>query len=226
MRTLLHLPFDPACRMVRIALAEKGLPASFVTTPPWDDDGKLAAINPAGGVPVLLDEPPTGGDIAVCPAGPIIEYLDDAYPSTPLFPSTSAGKAEVRRLLAWFSEKFDPEAGGVLIFEKIEKRIRRLGLADYEVVKAGVDALNWHLDYFEWLCDQRSWFGGERFSAADIAAAARLSSLDYVDAISWNKFENLKAWYAKIKSRPSMRPILRDRIEGVPPPRHYDDLDF
>jgi hypothetical protein len=30
----------------------------------------------------------------------------------------------------------------------------------------------------------------------------------------------------RIKSRPSFRPILADHIPGVPPPKHYADLDF
>jgi len=38
--------------------------------------------------------------------------------------------------------------------------------------------------------------------------------------------EPAKEWYARIKSRPSFRPILADHVPGVPPPAHYADLDF
>ena len=226
MRTLFHMPLDPACRMVRIALAEKGLPAQLVEKRPWEDDGALIAINPAGAVPVLTDEPPTRGSIHAAPAMVILEYLEDAYTSAPLYPSTSAARAEVRRLCAWFTEKFEQEVIAFIVRERIDKRLMRLGQADYDLLRRGDEALAWHMDYFSWLLDQRSWFAGEKFTAADIVAAAFLSSVDYVDAVPWAKFPHVKEWYARVKSRPSMRPVLSDRIAGLPPPRHYDDPDF
>ena len=227
MRTLFHMPLDPASRMIRIALAEKGLPAQLVEKRPWEDeDGKLAAVNPAVTVPVLIDEPPTGGEIAIAPSSAIIEYLDEAYSSEPLLPSTSAARAETRRLCAWFLEKFEREVAALTLRERIDKRLMRRGQPDYELLKAGAEALVWHLDYTEWLLDQRYWLAGERMSAADLAAAGQFSALDYIDLVPWEKFPAVKDWYARLKSRPAMRPILRDRIDGLPPPAHYDNPDF
>jgi len=94
------------------------------------------------------------------------------------------------------------------------------------LLKQGGEALAWHMDYFNWLLDQRTWFAGEKYTAADIAAAAFFSCVDYVDAMPWGAFPLVQEWYARVKSRPAMRPILRDRIAGMPPPRHYDDPDF
>jgi glutathione S-transferase len=226
MRTLFHMPLDPASRMVRIALAEKGLPAQLVEKRPWDDDATLVAANPAGAVPVLIDEPPTRGVINVAPATVIIEYIEDAYTAAPLFPSTSAARAEVRRLCAWFTGKFETDVITPIVRERIDKRLMRLGQPDYELLKQGGEALAWHMDYFNWLLDQRTWFAGEKYTAADVAAAAFISCVDYVDAMPWGAFPLVKEWYARVKSRPAMRPVLRDRIAGLPPPRHYDDPDF
>jgi glutathione S-transferase len=36
----------------------------------------------------------------------------------------------------------------------------------------------------------------------------------------------VKEWYARMKSRPSFRGVLADRVPGTSPPAHYDDLDF
>ncbi|GJL91749.1 glutathione S-transferase family protein [Hyphococcus sp.] len=227
MRTLFHMPLDPASRMIRIILAEKGLPAQFVERRPWaDDDGALGAVNPAVTVPVLIDEPPTGGEIAISPASAIVEYLEEAYTSEPLFPATSAARAETRRLCHWFIDKFETEVSAFTLRERVDKRLMRRGQPDYELLKAGAEALAWHLDYTAWLLDQRYWLAGDKMSAADIAAAAQLSALDYIDFVPWEKFSAVKDWYARVKSRPSMRPILRDRIEGLPPPAHYDNPDF
>ena len=42
----------------------------------------------------------------------------------------------------------------------------------------------------------------------------------------WDQHELAREWYARIKSRPSFRPILADHVPGLPPPKHYADLDF
>lgn len=227
MRTLFHMPLDPASRMIRIALAEKGLPAQFVEKRPWaDEDGALAAANPAGTIPVLIDEAPTGEDVALSPASAIIEYIEEAYSSEPLLPSTSASRAEARRLTAWFLDKFEADVSAFTLRERIDKRLMRRGQPDYELLKAGAEALSWHLDYTSWLLEQRYWLAGERITVADLAAAGQLSALDYIDSVPWEKFPTVKEWYARLKSRPSMRPVLRDRIDGLPPPAHYDNPDF
>lgn len=228
MRTLLHLPLDPASRTIRIILAEKGLPVRLVETRPWEDEGAqtLAAANPACTAPVLIDTPPTGGEVSISPVAAIIEYLDEAYMGSPMLPGASAARAETRRICAWFHEKFDREVNDLTLRERVDKRLMRRGQPDYERFKEGTNALSWHLDYIAWLLDQRTWLAGERFGAADIAGAAHFSALDYIDIVPWNDFPSVREWYARIKSRPSMRPILKDRIESLPPPSHYDDPDF
>jgi glutathione S-transferase len=220
------MPHDPASRMVRIVLSEKGLVVRLVEKRPWDDDGALAAANPACTVPVLLDEAPTGGEIAVSPAMTIVEYLEEAYAASPLMPSTSAARAETRRLCAWFNDKFDREVNDLSLRERIDRRLMRRGQPDYELLKQGAASLAWHLDYLSWLLDNRTWLAGERITTADFAGAAHVSALDYVGAVPWEKFPAVKEWYARLKSRPSMRPILLDRINGLPPPSHYDNPDF
>lgn len=226
MRRLLHMPLDPASRMIRIALAEKGLPAELEETRPWDNAEKIAGVNPAGEIPVLIDETRDGSECAIAPASVAIEYLEDRYHNVSLLPSGADARAETRRLIAWFTQKFESDVIAFIVRERIDKRLMRRGQPDYDLLRAGLEALDWHMDYFSWLIDQRNWFAGDRFTAADIAAAGYLSCVDYVDAIAWEKFPSVKEWYARMKSRPAMRPILRDRMEGTPPPRHYADPDF
>ena len=212
--------------MIRIILCEKGLNVRLVETMPWEDDTTLTAFNPAATIPVLVDRAPTGAEVAISPSGAIIEYLEEAYSTEALLPSTSAARAETRRLCFWFSDKFEREVTSPLLRERIEKPLKRNGRADYETLKQGAEGLSWHLDYLAWLLDQRKWLAGERFSTADIAAAAHLSSLDYLGVVHWEDFPSVKEWYARIKSRPSLRPILKDRLSGHLPSSHYDDPDF
>lgn len=226
MRVLYMWPHDPLSRQIWMIMSEKNLECRNETYQPLDEIDALAAMNPAGTLPILLDEPPTGGEIAVCPVSAIIEYLEEAYPLPALMPSTSAGRAEIRRLLSWFNEKFNQEVNPFLAYEFIEKRLRRKGQPNPEKLRIGRDALSWHMDYINWLAEQRHWLGGDNLSVVDFACAAHLSFLDYCDMVPWKKFPHAKEWYARIKSRPSFRPILQDRIQGLPPARHYDNLDF
>ncbi len=226
MRRLLHMPLDPASRMIRIALAEKGLPAEFEETRPWEAGERIVSSNPAGTIPILLDETAEGEEITLAPAHVTIEYLEERYPSPSLLPTGAARRAETRRLVVWFTEKFEHDVVNLIVRERIDKRLMRRGQPDYDLLRTGLEALDWHMDYFGWLLDHRNWFAGDPFTAAAIAAAGFISAVDYVDAMPWDRFPAVKEWYARIKSRPAMRPILRDRVEGMPPPRHYADPDF
>jgi glutathione S-transferase len=44
--------------------------------------------------------------------------------------------------------------------------------------------------------------------------------------VPWTDYHPAKDWYARIKSRPSFRALLSDHIPGVPPSKHYANLDF
>ena len=67
---------------------------------------------------------------------------------------------------------------------------------------------------------------GDGFSLADLAAAAHLSVLDFMGDVDWTVSAGAREWYARVKSRPSFRPLLTDRVAGMTPPEHYADLDF
>ncbi|MEL6507775.1 MAG: glutathione S-transferase family protein [Pseudomonadota bacterium] len=226
MRTLFHYAHDPLARQVRLILHEKNLDMQDRALHPLDSLDEIAAMNPAGTLPILVDEPPTGGRVAICPVGTIIEYLEEAYPLPALFPATSAARAEARRLIHWFNEKFNSEVHPLLSDQYITKRLRRMGQPDPEKLRLGRDAIAWHLDYINFLTEERDWLGGDRFSVVDLVCAAHLSILDYIDTLPWKDFSRAHDWYARIKSRPSFRPLLADRVDGLPAARHYADLDF
>lgn len=226
MRTLLHMPLDPASRAVRLILAEKGLTARLVETRPWAAGEELCVHNPAGAIPVLIDEPPTGGEIAVSPASVIADYLEEAYGAPPLMPATSAGRAEARRLISWFDGKFENEVNAALARRRIDDRLMGARRHDSELWRRGVEALCWHLDYFSWLLESRPWLAGEKITSADFFAAAHLSVSDYLGAVPWADFPAVKEWHQRLKCRPSFRPLLADRIEGLAPAPHYAELDF
>ena len=93
-------------------------------------------------------------------------------------------------------------------------------------IRAGRSNIRYHLAYVGYLMRGRNWLAGDRLSYADLAAAAQFSCADYLGDVPWEDYLLAKEWYAKVKSRPSLRPLLGDHIPGLPPPRHYADLDF
>ena len=222
MRTLYHLWLHPFSRKVRIVLAEKKLDFELKIEKIWERRTEFLALNPAGDVPVLIESDGT----TLANSQVICEYLEEVYPETDLLGSDPVQRAETRRLACWFDVKFSNEVTDNLVGEKLMKRFLRLGEPHGLSIRAGHANIHYHLDYIGFLTEKRNWLAGDVFSLADIAAAAHLSSVDYIGDVPWEEHQAAREWYAKVKSRPSFRPLLSDRIPGFTPATHYEDTDF
>lgn len=230
MLTLYHHPFCPFSRFVRLALSEYGLAPRFVEERPWERRTDFLMLNPAGTTPVLVEE----GRPPVSDAGVIAEFLDETQGADlnerRLMPPDINGRIEVRRLMAWFNQKFAEEVSTPLVGERIFKRYmsgaQGGGSPDMNAIRASLSNIRYHLAYIGWLVRTRDWLAGPRMSYADLAAAAHLSSIDYLGDVPWNEDEAAKVWYARVKSRPSFRPLLAEIHAGLPPSKSYADLDF
>ena len=221
MSRLYHFALSPFCRKVRLVLAEKRIGVEVVEKRDGERGADFLRRPPAGKVPVLKADGRTMAESqAIC------EYLDEMHPEPPLMPRTPADRYEVRRLVAWFDDKFHHEVTSKLLYERVNKKVMGQGYPESAHVKAGAKAVKYHLDYMGWLLEQRRWLAGDAMTLADFAGAAHLSCLDYISDVDWTRNAAVKDWYAKIKSRPAFRSILADQVPGFPPPAHYADLDF
>ena len=221
MNRLFHVPLSPFCRKVRLMMGEKRLEVELVEERYWEQDPDFLRRNPAAKVPVLkVDGKMMADSNAIC------EYLEEKYPEPALMPRDPDGRYEVRRLVAWFDDKFHHEVTSKLLYERVNRKLMGTGYPDSKNVKAGAKAVKYHLDYMHWLLDHRRWLAGDVMTMADFTAAAHLSSLDYISDVDWNRSAVVKDWYATIKSRPAFRAVLADQVPGFPPPAHYADLDF
>ena len=230
MLTLYHQCLCPNSRFVRISLGEYGLIPRLVEERPWDRRHEFLALNPAGTTPVLVEE----GRPPLTHPAIIAEYLDETQGvelgEHRLLPRDINARIEVRRLAAWFNEKFHVEVSGPLITERVFKRHMTVnqggGPPDIEAIRAALANIRYHLAYIGWLVRTRDWLAGARLSYADLAAAAHLSCVDYLGDVPWNEDESAKNWYARVKSRPSFRPLLMELHAGIAPSKTYADLDF
>jgi glutathione S-transferase len=218
---LYHAPLSPFCRKVRLTLAEKKLEVELVEERYWEQSAEFMRRNPAGKVPVLRM-----GGLTLSESQAICEYIEETVPNPPLMPQGAAAKFEVRRLCAWFDDKFNSEVTAMLLHEKVTKKLMGQGHPDSRTVKSGATAFKFHMEYMGWLLDHRRWLAGDTMTLADFTAAAHLSSLDFIGDVDWTRSRSVKDWYAKVKSRPAFRTLLTDRLLGFEPSASYADLDF
>ncbi len=221
MNRLYHYPLSPFSRKVRLTLAEKRIEVELVEERYWEPSPDFLRRNPAGQVPVLKM-----GSRTLADSSAICEYLEETQPEPALMPKGADARYEVRRLVAWFDNKFYRDVTDKLLGERVFRKVMGTGYPDSTNVKQGARAIKSYLDSMGEILDQRRWLAGDQMSLADFAAAAHLSCLDYISDVDWNRSEMVKDWYAKIKSRPAFRSILADQVPGFPQPAHYADLDF
>ena len=230
MAKLYHHPLDPNCRFIRLVLAEYGVDPDLIEERVFERRHDFLVLNPAGTVPVLVE-----ASGAIVPGvGPITEYIDETRGHTlagrRLLPESPAERIEVRRLLDWFTAKFFAEVSNWLVTEKVYKRYMSAdqggGAPEMDLVRAARSNIRYHLRYIGYLVGRRNWLAGSEMTYADLAAAAHLSSVDFLGDVPWGEDETAKNWYARVKSRPGFRALLADRVPGMVPADAYADLDF
>lgn len=230
MLTLFHHPLFASCRFVRLSFGEYGEELSLIEEKPWTRRKEFLALNPAGGLPVLLAE----GDAPIIGSQVIAEYLDETRGvlkrERRLLAENPMERAEIRRLVDWYLTKAEGEVTRHLVRERVLKPVMPAaqggGSPDSGAIRAARANIRQHLKYTNWLAGTRNWLAGDRLTYADLAAGAALSVLDYLGEITWSEHPAARDWYSRVKSRPSFRPLLADRVRGLSPVSHYADLDF
>jgi glutathione S-transferase len=230
MLVLYHHPMSAASRLVRLVLAEYDNTAEFLEEQTWQRRPEVLKLNPAATLPVMIDGDhlPLVGGAAIC------EFLDETRGvlkrEKRLLPENPYARAEARRIAGWALDKLENEVTRYLVHERVFKlyipRDEGGGSPDSKVLRAARTNIKYHVKYFGWLAATRNWLGGDAITIADLAVAAALSVLDYLGEVPWEEDASLKEWYARIKSRPSFRPLLGDKVRSLQPASHYVDLDF
>lgn len=200
-----------------MVLNEKNLPFELKIEKIWERRTEFLAMNPAGDLPVLIEEDGT----TLSNSQVICEYLEEVYPEVNLIGSNPVQRSETRRLVNWFDRKFNSEVTENLVNEKLMKSILNLGSPHGPTVRAGRANIHYHLDYIGFLTERRDWLAGDSFSLADISAAAHLSAVDYVGDVPWEQHGAAKNWYDKIKKRSGFTELLDEKVPGFDPIENY-----
>ena len=214
MRRLIHLMLSPSCRLARLIVAEKRVACDPVQA----EDAR----NP---MPVFIDLDGTRAEGVWA----IVDHLEGNYPDHPLAPADDAARREALRWLDWAMGPFHEQVTQRIVYEKAGQRFtgapaRRT--PDMNTIRAGRDELKLALAAIGKAAETRGNLAAREISLGDLAVAAHLSALDYFGEVPWTDFPAASEWYVRMKSRPSFRSILGDKVPGQPPVSHYAELDF
>lgn len=214
MRRLIHLVFSPASRLVRLMLSEKRL----VCDPQGADDA-------GAHLPIFIDLDGTRCEGLWA----VVDHLEGNYPEYPLVPEDAAMRGEALRWLDWTMGALADKVTKKIIYEKASPRFTggyTRSTPDMNIIRGGREALREMLPMLGKTVEERGNLAGRVCTISDLALAAHLSALDYFGEMPWDANAAVREWYVRMKSRPSFRSLLADRVPGQPPVAHYAELDF
>jgi len=236
MLELYHSVNSVCAQKVRIVLAEKGLEyrEHLMTLRGDQFDAAYMKLNPNAVVPTIVHD-----GRPVIESSVILYYLDEAFPNPPLMPKDLHQRALVRQFnklideyvhnsctIMTFATAFRPWFAG-LSGEEIDKRLAKspskqrteykrdvaLNGLDSKYVK---DALGHHeklLKMMDSALEKGPWLAGEQFSLADAAVIPYILRLDLLHLKPlFGKFPRVQQWYERMRSRPSVKKELLDRM--------------
>jgi len=203
-RVKFYNSIGPNPHVVRMFMAEKGLSVPMQDVDLMAGDNRKPdhlARNPHGQMPALeLDD-----GSYVCEITAICEYLEDTNPNPPLIGSDAKEKAQTRM----WTRRVD-----LNIVEPLVNGFRfsqGLGLFKHRIVTVpeAADGLKKIAqDRLAWLDGQmagKDYLCGARFTLADILLFCFLAFGNQVGQPLNPEFQNLAAWFARVKARPSAK---------------------
>lgn len=160
---------SPYVRKISVILLEKNIAFELVNAAPRGPDANVAAANPLGKVPVLLNA--LGESIFDSPI--IAEYLELTYPEPPLLPADRLEGLRVRQIEALADGVTDAAMAIV------RECGRRGGGPDENALLNQRDKIRRGLDALELHARERRWLNGAALTLADIAVACTLGFINY-----------------------------------------------
>jgi glutathione S-transferase len=205
----IQLVVGPLCNFsakVRFALAEKAVAFELVEVPFSLAEGQMPkhpsvlAVNPNAETPVLLDD-----EVQLYDSTVLLEYLEDRYPTPPLYPSTAAPRARCRLLEAQADE---------LVWPCIAELLTAAKRADASAVAAARETLERYYRKFDselasqqYLCEQ--------FSVADIGLFAHLDFARQLGHPVTNAYPRLLAWFERVSTRPAINLVRQQLMRSL-----------
>lgn len=201
---------SPYVRKVLFVLGVKELPFEHIPQMPFARDPDYLKISPLGKIPALRD-----GDLTLCDSTVICEYLEDAYPESPVYPADVAGKARARWLEEFAGSRVTENAAGIF-FQRLMRPLFMKKEPDEALIEKIISTqLPPLLDYMEsQVPDQGFLFGDIRL--ADVCLVSPFINAGYagyeVDPARWPTFAG---YMQRVKADPVMKRVLAEEAAAT-----------
>jgi len=201
---LCGFPISNYYNKVKLVLLEKGIEFEEQAADPFQKEAILQ-FSPAGKIPFLLTDQGPLSESQV-----ILEYLEEAFPQNPLYPSDPFERAKCRELIQHFELDVELVARrlygeaffGGSVSDETKAEVR-------EKIGMGIDAFNRFAKFSPYIA-------GDRFTAADCAlwpsfgllssATQRIYGEDFLQKIT-----GAADYMSLMESRPHVRKVAADR---------------
>ena len=221
MYILYHYYLCPSSRFVRLILEEHKLFYDTQLENYWNPQKEFLSLNPAGHLPILTN----ADNFKFIGANVCMEYFKSLNLKPILMNDDFKEQAEIRRIYHWFENVFKKEVLDPLMYEKVYSIVVDNIIPNSNNIRSALHNFNFHVRYFDHLLKYNDWIVGDNLTYADLVASANFSVMDYLGLLEFGKYQNIREWYLKVKSRPSFKVLLKDQIVGLNPHFNYKQID-
>ncbi len=211
----------PFSKQFIVLLSELGLKYNIIKEDYWLKNPAFVRLSPWLELPVIIID-----ETIVTGIYPCLEYLIDLKKDSHLFGNDPQILVCIRQIINWFNQHCYYEVVKNIINEKLIKPDLKKEYTDSNILRASKTALHKHMMQLNAIISTQQYIVSESITYADISAASHFAVLDYFNEINWQNYPKIKDWYCLIKSRPSFRATLYEKVKGINPPKHYLELDF
>lgn len=185
-------PISPYVRKVLAACALKGVEVALDPIVPFFGGDAFTQLSPLRRIPVYRDDRVNLSDSSV-----ISQYLEDRWPSPPLYPDDIAVRAQAR----WLEEFADTRMGDVFIWKLFNNAVispavfgtPRDAALQARAIAEDVPAI---MDYLEAQLPANGFFCGA-LGIADLSVAVHFANLKWARVeLDWTKWPRAKSWLA------------------------------
>lgn len=183
------------CIRAAIALEEAGLPYTVRAVDLANGEHRSAAylaLNPAGKVPVLVEDQQNGPPVVITQSNAIILYAAEQATGR-LLPDNSLARAVVYERFFYF-------VTDVIAVSHAAFFLRGTGVPEGQARL--VERMLAALESAERFVRDEPYMAGKTFSIADIAAFTIAQSVE--SQLPWAQLPNLRRWYEQIAARPAL----------------------
>ena len=186
-------PECPFCWKIRLALFEQGVAVEHIDSLAPETRETWQSLTPRKTVPVLVN-----GDVVIYESNVILEYLNDL--SGTLLPQDPTQRVTARLINSYS----DGVIGAGLREVIFEKRGNAEANWDHSRIEQGIAQFETALDYLSDQLGDNTFFAGS-YSLPECALTARFGLAEAYGVEIPERFNNLRSWFERMKSRPSYR---------------------